>query len=176
MAIISKALILGLILIFCLRPAWAEDVLMTPESFVAKAFSDTPPKPQSLWLTGELGDTASEILDRKAPPRTRYWKQGNKTAWVLEQIGKYKPITTGIIIGDDKIQTIQVLIYRESHGWEIKYPFFTDQFVGVSLTDMESHTLNKDIDGISGATLSVRAVIRLARLALRLHHEVTHAS
>ena len=65
---------------------------------------------------------------------------------------------------------MQVLIYRESHGWEVRYPFFTDQFKGLERDD--SNNLNKKIDGISGATLSVNALTRLSKLALYLDQEV----
>ena len=57
------------------------------------------------------------------------------------------------------------------HGWEVRYPFFTDQFNGLQLD--EKKQLNKKVDGISGATLSVNALTRLSRLALHLHREAT---
>jgi hypothetical protein len=92
---------------------------------------------------------------------------------VLEEIGKTEPITTGIVVDQGAIARISVLIYRESRGWEVKYPFFTDQFKGATLTAM--HELDRKIDGISGATLSVRALTRLARLALLLDAKVRSA-
>jgi hypothetical protein len=61
-----------------------------------------------------------------------------------------------------------VLIFRESRGWEVRHDFFTDQFKGVTLND--DRELDLPIDNISGATLSVRALTRLARLALYLHN------
>jgi Na+-translocating ferredoxin:NAD+ oxidoreductase RnfG subunit len=63
------------------------------------------------------------------------------------------------------------LAFRESRGWEIRYPFFTKQFDQVSLTQKQK--LNKTIDNITGATLSVRAVRKLAQLALIYHARVT---
>ena len=101
--------------------------------------------------------------------RIRYWQLGNRTAWILEEIGKVKPITTGFLIEDNTMLQMQVCIYRESHGWEVRYPFFTDQFQGLQ-RDTET-ALNKKIDGISGATMSV-ALTRLSKLAL-FHREVT---
>ena len=54
-------------------------------------------------------------------------------------------------------------------------PAFPAQFAGARLTS--SQGLDRHIDGISGATLSVRALSRLARLALLLHrHIVDEAS
>ncbi len=146
--------------------------MLSPEKFVSQAFGGKAPSPQKIWFTGKLKETVGDILNRKAPARTKYWKKGNKTVWVLEQIGKYKPITTGLIVENGALKQLKVLIYRESHGWEVKYPFFTDQFIGIELKDMEDYKLNKGIDGISGATLSVRSLVRLARLALTLDAEV----
>ena len=98
--------------------------------------------------------------------RVRYWHINDSTAWILEEIGKERPITTGIVIRQGKIELIKILIFRESRGWEVRYPFFTDQFKNVKL--LETSELDKSIDGISGATLSVNAVTKLARLALTL--------
>ena len=78
-----------------------------------------------------------------------------------------KPITTGLVINEDRVERIRVLEYRESRGGEVRHPFFTGQFKGAGLT--EEHRLDRPIDGISGATLSVRALKKLAALALYLH-------
>ena len=85
--------------------------------------------------------------------RLRYWDDKNKRAWILEEIGRDKPITVGLITADKKIQQLKVLIFRESRGWEVKYPFFTDQFKNAAL-DKDTE-LDKKIDGISGATFDV---------------------
>jgi hypothetical protein len=65
-----------------------------------------------------------------------------------------------------EILDVKVLIFRESRGWEVRYPFFTDQFKDATLT--AERNLDRKIDGISGATLSVNALTKLARLALFL--------
>jgi Na+-translocating ferredoxin:NAD+ oxidoreductase RnfG subunit len=74
------------------------------------------------------------------------------------------PITVGVAVNNGAIERVKVLVYRESRGWEVKSPAFTAQFSGAKL-DSEKR-LDKQIDGISGATLSVRALSRLTRLAL----------
>ncbi len=105
-----------------------------------------------------------------AVSRLRYWQQDDRTAWILEAIGKTKPITTGLVVKEGKIERLKVLQFRESRGGEIRYPFFTDQFKGLGLD--EHGQLNRSIDGISGATLSVRAMKKLARIAILLHEQV----
>ena len=50
--------------------------------------------------------------------------------------------------------------------------FFTRQFVGLTLQASNSQ-LSETIDGVTGATLSVKAVKKSARFALLLHQLVT---
>lgn len=89
---------------------------------------------------------------------------------MLEEIGKKKPITVGIVIDADKISQLKVLVFRETRGWEVRYPFFSEQFNNATLTEQQQ--LSQSIDGISGATLSVRALKKLARIALLLNRTI----
>lgn len=149
----------------------ARDVFMQPSEFVRQAFDGNPPAPDSLWLDKELRQGIRGIMGHDLGVlRLRYWQRDGRTAWILEEKGKEKPITTGIVVNHGEIERVKVLIYRETRGWEVRYPFFTDQFKGSGLND--HRRLDKHIDGISGATLSVNALEKLARLALYLH-EVT---
>lgn len=144
-----------------------------PVEFINEAFAGEPPRVQKLWISGELKLQATDILGH-APGvlRTSYWRRGGKTVWILEEIGKDQPITAGFVVVEDKVDAARVLIFRESRGWEIRYPFFTDQFTGIMLkTD---NNLSQKIDGITGATLSVNTITRLARLALLYHRWVTY--
>ncbi len=148
----------------------ARGTYQTPEDFLAEVFDGDVPEPRVLWLKGGLRQTATDILGHRYPSlRIRYWLRDGRSAWILEEIGKEQPITTGIVVDQGRIERIKVLIFRESRGWEVRYPFFTDQFRGATLN--ERLELDRDIDGISGATLSVRALERLARLALFLDSE-----
>jgi len=104
--------------------------------------------------------------------RIRYWKKDKKTVWILDERGKEKPITIGIVINNNQIQMLKVLEFRESRGDEVRHTFFTQQFNQLTLnSELE---LNQPIDGISGATLSVRALTKISRLALFLHQQVKH--
>lgn len=152
-------------------PAWAESVYQEPLQFIAETFSQQPPQPKVLWLTGALREQVSAILGH-APSalRERYWLAEGRSAWVMEEIGKDRPITVGLVVNDQGIERIKVLVFRESRGWEVRYPFFTDQFTGAKLD--QDQRLDRHIDGISGATLSVRALKKLARVALLLHAQV----
>lgn len=149
----------------------ADRVYQTPEAFIDQVFAGKPPKARFVWLTGQRKEQISNILGH-APDvlRLRYWLAGSRSVWILEEIGKEKPITTGVIVDNNKLAKVKVLIFRESRGWEVKRKAFTDQYKGSVLT--EDLQLDLPIDGISGATLSVSAVTRLSRLALYLHGQV----
>jgi FMN-binding domain len=145
----------------------AAEIYQPPEAFVANAFGGESPQPQRLWLDKTQRRAIRQILDRDLGMlRVRYWRRAQRTAWILEEIGKELPITTGLIVEGQALEDVRVLVYRETRGWEVKYPAFTDQFKGLRLTPEQK--LSGPIDGISGATLSVRALTKLARLALLL--------
>ncbi len=139
-----------------------------PSAFITRHFGKIP-KTQAISLTRSQQASLKKILGHKyGEKRVRYWEGGGKTAWILEEIGKTEPITTGFIIKDEKIVEIKVLIYRESHGWEVSRPFFTKQFVGATL---KGDRVDREIDGIVGATLSVRALTKLSAAALYLSEQ-----
>jgi Na+-translocating ferredoxin:NAD+ oxidoreductase RnfG subunit len=151
--------------------AFAGGIYQEPAAFIDQVFDNKPPKAEVLWLDKALKEKIAVILDHNySGLRVRYWRQDNKSAWVLEEIGKEKPITAGIVITDGKIEQLKILAFRESRGWEVRHDFFTNQFTHASLTDDQQ--LDKSIDNISGATLSVRAVSKLARIALLLDQQL----
>lgn len=157
--------VLGLALALCCQTALAQErVLQQPESFIAEQFPHNP-KPSLLWLSQPERAEITRILGH-APGqlRQRYWRDGARTLWILEELGKEELITAGLLVNQGRMEKVKVLVYRESRGMEIRYPAFLDQFPGISLTD--DHYLNRNIDGISGATLSVQAMVRMTRAAL----------
>jgi hypothetical protein len=145
--------------------AAAQEVYQTPRAFLSDAFPDQIPLAQPFEITDEVRAEAGRILGHSfGVDSVNYWRDGARTVWILEEIGRYRPITTGLIVSDGAIEQVKVLIFRESHGWEVRHEFFTDQFIGLRLDN--EHQLTAHIDGISGATLSVNALRALARLAL----------
>lgn len=151
----------------------AKGTYQEPFEFIDDTFSGAPPVPQKLWIRKEMQQAIQKIMDRRLKTlRLTYWSQDGRVAYILEEIGKEKPITVGLVIGKEGMEQIKVLEFREVRGWEVRYPFFTDQFNGVSL--LPGFKLNKKIDGISGATLSVNALTRLAKLSLYLYNHCDH--
>lgn len=148
-------------------PVARAEVYLEPDTFIENSFPEEPHQ-RVIWLNKETKKAVSEILGHPYKGlRIRYWERDGRTAWVLEEIGKVEPITAGFVVEDGKLLEMQVLIYRETHGWEVRYPFFSNQFKGLGLKD--NRRLDRKIDGISGATLSVNALVRLSELALFLH-------
>lgn len=159
----APLLIAGLVAVA--TPAGAAGrVYLDPEEFIASAFA-VKPQTKVLWLAGDMQNEVTAILGHApAQLRQRYFTDGVKTAWILEEIGKEELITAGFVIKAGRMDQAKVLIYRESRGMEVRYPAFVNQFNGAALTD--ANRLDRKIDGISGATLSVGAMERMAREAL----------
>lgn len=150
--------------------AFADKVYQEPKEFIAEVFPGEVPGPSMLRIVGERRRVASKILDHSPSMlRTRYWHKGNKTAWILEEIGKVKPITAGFVVENGQIKDVRILIYRESHGAEVRHNYFTQQFYGATVN--KTQRLTKTVNGISGATLSVSAIKRLATLAVYFDQE-----
>jgi hypothetical protein len=163
---ISGALLSLGVLLVSASPAIADAVYQQPDDFIREVFAGLPPKPRLLWLNADAQKKLSAIFGHPYPQaRLRYWRTQALTAWVLEDIGKEYPITAGFVVAQGKLGQARVLVYRESRGDEIHYPAFLRQFQGAALKD---EGLSKPIDGISGATLSVWAMQRMARAALTL--------
>jgi hypothetical protein len=155
----------------CTGASIAGGVYQEPEAFIADVFGDDVPKPEVIWPDDALKKTLADILGHAYTSlRIRYWRRGATTAWVLNEIGKEKPITTGIVVRDGKVERVRILAFRESRGGEVRHAFFTEQFDHAGLQpDLE---LDRHIDNISGATLSVSAVSKLVRIALALDQRV----
>ena len=150
---------------------------LSTDDYLHSQLASPLPEPQRVWIRSDLKRNIEKVLQHKTRfLRTKYWQQGSKTVWVLEEIGKERPITIGIVTiwGEHgaEIGDVKVLAYRESRGWEVKHSFFTQQFTGIKLKERKKATLNKNIDGITGATLSVAALRKMATVALMLDHHV----
>lgn len=124
----------------------------TPEAFVMEAFRGNPPPPKV--INGPNGPV-------------HYWRANGRTAWVLDDLGKqgYQLTTAGFIVKGGAIELAKVLVYRESRGEQVAEPSFLQKFLGARLSGGQ---LDRAIDNISGATLSVQMMQRMARTVLTL--------
>lgn len=160
-----------LIGVFVPALALAETVYETQAEFLNRAFKELPPEPDIVWLSGDRKLAVQQFLGHDYPAlRVRYWCRDGRSSWSLEEVGKDLPITVGVVVVNNYIESLRVLTYRENRGGEVATPSFTEQFNDSALD--EDSALNTNIDGITGATLSVRALTRLATMALFLHSDV----
>ncbi|WP_339671922.1 FMN-binding protein [Dasania marina] len=152
--------------------SWAQKgQFISVADYQARFFADASSW-QTLWVDKSLRAEIESIIGRRfSTLRLRYWGDQQRTGWVLEEIGKEFPITVGVVVDAGKIIDLSILEYRESRGGEVRYPFFTQQFNQVALAAQSQPRLDKSIDGITGATLSVRALQKIATLALFLHQQ-----
>ena len=91
-------------------------------------------------------------------------------AVIQETIGKHRPIT--YIVGvtpQGKVFDVEIMVYRESKGSEVRRKRFNAQYEGKTAQDPIS--INKDIINITGATMSVRSVSAGVKRALVLVEE-----
>ena len=166
----SKKIILLLLTFWCCGVQ--AETYQRQDDFLIHAFSDSNvPDPKILWIDKTIKPHVQKILQHNAGfLRTRYWDNGTRSVWILDEVGKIKLITVAVIIEQQKIVQLKVLAFRESRGWEVKHDFFTHQFKQLFLSDQLR--LSKNIDGISGATLSVRALTKIAQLALLFDQKI----
>lgn len=149
----------------------AKGVYQQPQEFIQEQF-DRVPTTSVFRLKGKIKKQIETVLGHAYKGRrVRYWRQGERTVWVLNEIGKVQPITLGIVIDGSKISKIKILVFRETRGWEVRFPFFTQQFVNLTL-NKDKQGLNKVIDSISGATLSVNAVTKMSQVALIINNQI----
>jgi len=162
----SICLVMSLVLFLIAFSVEARGVYQTSEDFLAETFEQDIPKSNVIWIKGDLRKVITDILGHKYQGlRIRYWQKQQRSAWILDEIGKEEPITFGIVINADKVERVKVLAFRESRGSEIRHRAFTQQFKDIGLQEMK---LDRHIDGVSGATMSVSAMTAVATLALYL--------
>ena len=91
-------------------------------------------------------------------------------ALVQNTIGKHKPMTYMVGIDNKgQVSDVELLVFRESRGSEIRQKRFNTQYEGKTVLDPVR--INKDIINISGATMSVRSLSAGIKRALVLVDE-----
>ena len=145
----------------------ATTVYQKPSDFIKGACGGKIPPTRAIDLTAAHQARIKRLLGHSyRPSRVRYWTSGRRMVVILDEIGKTQPITTGFVVNGGTIEQVKVLIYRETIGDEVRRESFTRQFRGATLGG--SGKLSRRIHNIAGATLSVNALRKLARVALYL--------
>ena len=85
-----------------------------------------------------------------------------------EVVGKHEFITYALGLNTDgSVKQIEILDYRESYGYEIRNQNWRRQFIGKTMAD--PLRLDRDIQNISGATLSCRHITDGVRRLLAIY-------
>ena len=134
---------------------------------------------QTLQLSGEQMQRIEKLA--ALPARAVSWRTiaaygGDKLLGhiVLDDvIGKVELISYAVALNQDaSVRQVEILAYRESHGFEIRNPVWRKQFAGKTVDD--GLAIGAGIANISGATLScthvtdgVRRIAAIAQVALK---------
>jgi Na+-translocating ferredoxin:NAD+ oxidoreductase RnfG subunit len=147
---------------------------MTPDAAQRAAFpTATAFVPVVLALDA---DARRKLADVAQPPGARdpmFWRAMAGAdvlgTFALDAvIGKQEYITYSVAFDPaGRVLRVDVLQYRETHGWEIRGERWRAQFTGKTVKDPVA--LNADIANLSGATLSCRHVTDGVRRLLALN-------
>src|SRR5688572_9376723 len=90
--------------------AVAQGTYLEADTFVSQTFGGDPPTPKTLWVNEEVQSLIRPILGHDLPKlRLVYWAKDERSLWVLEEIGKERPITTGLVVNEGKLENVEVL-------------------------------------------------------------------
>lgn len=114
-----------------------------------------------------IAETSGSSAVSAGPDTRRVYRGGRLVgyAMVLEERGKYRPIT--FMVGVDPafaVEGVEVLVYREDRGDEVRHGRFLRQYRDKTIEDpIRTH---RDIVNITGATISVTSMNVGVRRAL----------
>jgi electron transport complex protein RnfG len=92
-------------------------------------------------------------------------------AIIDDQLGQHQPITFATKLSPSAVvERVEIVAYREPRGDEVRDARFRDQFIGKTARD--PLRLNRDIDAVSGATISSAATAVAVRRAAVLVEEI----
>ena len=119
-------------------------------------------KKEKQWLTSDQKLSIGELcLQTITENRFTFYlgiKNGKPVGYMLIDniIGKSFPITFMTVLNlDGTVRDVEIMVYREPQGWEVRNKSFRSQFYG-----KDSSTDSRDIMSISGATLSATSITR----------------
>ncbi len=118
--------------------------------FPNKQFTKTP-----LLITEDVQDKMQSASSVSHPFKgDRVWKASDGSYFIVDEVvGKHEMITYAVGISPTgAVQGIEIMEYVESYGYEVADESWRKQFVGKTAEDPIK--LKKDIENISGATLS----------------------
>lgn len=154
-----------------------EDVYLTPDEAAKLMFPESDRiRTEVVTLSPEQKKLIEEEIGWHFPETTFDCfigeTQGKVDGWAIIQhtIGKHKPMT--YMVGVDpsgEVINVEVLVFREARGSEVRTKRFNYQYQGKNLDD--PIRINRDIINITGATMSVRSMSAGVKRVLVLANE-----
>ena len=133
------------------------------DRFEARVLRPTPEQQRAL-------DALAPVRQRGEVRQIEAWAGTQRlgTLYVDDVIGKVEWITYALALGPDgSVRNLEILEYRETHGFEVRTPSWRKQFAGHK-ADAPLH-FGEDIKNISGATLSCSHLTAGVQRLLWLH-------
>ena len=159
-------------------PARAEAVYATPQSVLASFF---PKSERVTYRTLALDVRGKARLAHRlgyTPSRDSYTifvalTQGKVDGYAVidDELGLHQPITFATrLTSKGVVDRVEIMVYREPRGDEVRDPRFRKQFEGKSAAD--PLRIDRDIDAVSGATVSSASLATGVRRAAILVKEL----
>ena len=145
---------------------------MTQEEALKTAFpAGVTPQRLTAYLTDAQAEAVEKASGQQGGPRVvTYYKAPGLTAWFDTHSVRTLPETVMVVVTDaGEIARVDILSFSEPEEYKPR-PRWMEQLHGKTLT--EDLSLRRGIHGISGATLSGRALVSASRRVLALHHVV----
>lgn len=166
--------VLSAILMVTSAPLWATQYLTVEEAQHA-LFPDagqfvSKPVKLSSGQIDFIEDYSGVSMRTDKQPVWRVESQGGPIGWfVLDEVyGKHEFITYAVALDSEgAVQGVDILNYRETHGGEVRNAQWREQFTDQQYGDRLE--LGRDIDNISGATLSCKHLTEGVRRILALY-------
>jgi Na+-translocating ferredoxin:NAD+ oxidoreductase RnfG subunit len=155
-----------------------EDVYLTPEDAAKLMFPESNSiRSEVIHITEDQKQLIEERIGWHFPETTFNCfigeTKGKVDGWAFVQntIGKHKPMTYMVgVAPDGEVTNVEILVYRESRGSEVRKKRFNYQYQGKTVDD--PIRINRDVINISGATMSVRSMSAGVKRALVLADEL----
>lgn len=151
---------------------YVEQMFLTKQEALKLAFPGVKKvKKKKVWLT----DTQTAAIQNLLGNQIKYNERRVTHYFGLDEtgkpigamtigneIGRSYPITFMVVINPDgTVKDVEIMVYREPHGWEVRFEPFMSQFFGRDASDPFNN-----INNITGATLSVRSMTKGVKKAV----------
>jgi len=166
--------VIVLFLILIVNTNYAGDIREKAEQIIVENYSsDVDISAFKLNLDKKLKQNSEKFAQQRFFSNFIYYYEIKKENELIgfavldNALGKVKPITFLVVFNSDfSVKSVDIIKYREQYGGAIEKKEWLNQFTSKTIeSELE---LNINIDGISGATISVKTIIKGVKRLLYL--------